>query len=119
MSTIRDKAVDPQQYDRGEVLWSQEGSGLNHVRRMFWEQLSPRLGNIADKAILDIGCGQGWLAGEMVKRGATVVGIDPSHKNIETARSNHHGIAFRQMRLEDVPQGQQFPPRGRASRICR
>ncbi|AHA27929.1 bifunctional 2-polyprenyl-6-hydroxyphenol methylase/3-demethylubiquinol 3-O-methyltransferase UbiG [Candidatus Liberibacter americanus] len=38
--------------------------------------------------ILDIGCGGGLLSEPIAKMGATVVGIDPSSKNIEIAK-NH------------------------------
>jgi 2-polyprenyl-3-methyl-5-hydroxy-6-metoxy-1,4-benzoquinol methylase len=36
--------------------------------------------------VLDIGCGNGWLAGQLVDRGCEVVGIDASVSGIEVAR---------------------------------
>ena len=35
-----------------------------------------QLGNVADKAILDIGCGEGGYSRELTKRGATVTAVD-------------------------------------------
>lgn len=39
--------------------------------------------------VLDIGCGNGFWAGEFARRGCTVVGIDPSPTGIAIARSTH------------------------------
>ncbi|MBL0849049.1 MAG: bifunctional 2-polyprenyl-6-hydroxyphenol methylase/3-demethylubiquinol 3-O-methyltransferase UbiG [Candidatus Liberibacter ctenarytainae] len=46
--------------------------------------------------ILDLGCGGGLLSEPMAKMGATVVGIDPSAKNIEVAQNhaNMEGISI-------------------------
>lgn len=44
------------------------------------------LGNIADRQILDIGCGSGSLTAEMLERGATVTGIDTSIAMVELAK---------------------------------
>jgi len=39
--------------------------------------------------VLDIGCGNGYWAGEFVKKGCEVVGIDPSESGIRLARQNY------------------------------
>jgi 2-polyprenyl-6-hydroxyphenyl methylase/3-demethylubiquinone-9 3-methyltransferase len=41
---------------------------------------------LAELRLLDIGCGGGLLCEPMARLGATVVGIDPSERNINTAR---------------------------------
>jgi 2-polyprenyl-6-hydroxyphenyl methylase/3-demethylubiquinone-9 3-methyltransferase len=45
---------------------------------------------------LDIGCGGGLLSEPMARLGARVVGIDPSEKNIKTAKTHaaEHGLAI-------------------------
>jgi 2-polyprenyl-6-hydroxyphenyl methylase / 3-demethylubiquinone-9 3-methyltransferase len=47
-----------------------------------------RLDSLAGLRILDIGCGGGILAEPLARLGGTVVGIDPSEKNIAVAQ--HH-----------------------------
>lgn len=42
--------------------------------------------NVADKQILDIGCGDGKLAVELTRRGADVIGIDASQDMLNAAR---------------------------------
>lgn len=45
------------------------------------------LGPVAGKRILDVGCGPGLYAKELVDRGASVVGIDHSPEMIGIARA--------------------------------
>ena len=44
--------------------------------------------------ILDVGCGNGAMAGELIQRGARVVGIDLSEQGIDTARKQHPAGRF-------------------------
>jgi 2-polyprenyl-3-methyl-5-hydroxy-6-metoxy-1,4-benzoquinol methylase len=44
--------------------------------------------------VLDLGCGNGFWAGEFDKRGCTVVGIDPSTSGIAIARETHPRVRF-------------------------
>ncbi len=56
------------------------------------------LGNVAGKEILDVGCGNGIVSRILARRGARVVGYDPSLKQIEGARKwedkNKLGIEY-------------------------
>jgi SAM-dependent methyltransferase len=45
------------------------------------------LGDIADRPVLDAGCGEGYLARALAARGARVTGIDLSPRLIELARA--------------------------------
>lgn len=44
--------------------------------------------------VLDVGCGNGHIAGLFAQRGCAVVGIDPSESGIEAARKAHPGARF-------------------------
>jgi 2-polyprenyl-3-methyl-5-hydroxy-6-metoxy-1,4-benzoquinol methylase len=56
-----------------------------------------RLGDIRDKAVLDFGCGNGFLSVILAKRGARVWGFDISGKSIEAAnrRARANGLENR------------------------
>ena len=56
-----------------------------------------RLGDLAGKSVVDIGCGSGPYAVEAARRGATVVGVDLAESMIELARQRAHagGVADR------------------------
>ncbi|MFB7654637.1 MULTISPECIES: class I SAM-dependent methyltransferase [unclassified Streptomyces] len=42
---------------------------------------------LAGQRVLDLGCGEGFIARAVAARGASVVGIDPSPRMIENARA--------------------------------
>src|SRR3972149_9262556 len=44
------------------------------------------LGSVADKTLLDVGCGDGALASELARRGAIVTGLDADPAMIAAAR---------------------------------
>jgi SAM-dependent methyltransferase len=46
----------------------------SEVRGGIWSML----GEVAGRRVLDVGCGQGWLAAELVAAGASVTGVDGS-----------------------------------------
>lgn len=54
------------------------------------------LGEIRGLRIIDVGCGSGVLVSELVKRGAFVVGVDPSKKMISIANReyNNNDVEF-------------------------
>lgn len=52
-----------------------------------WYQLKPLFPELADKAVLDLGCGYGWHCKFAAENGAAqVLGIDQSEKMIEEAK---------------------------------
>jgi len=51
--------------------------------------------------ILDVGCGNGYLASELVKRGHTVVGIDFDEKALAIAKKHHPEIRVSHQKAED------------------
>jgi SAM-dependent methyltransferase len=62
-----------------------------------WKLGAPLIGLLSPQAgerILDLGCGAGQLAAEIVSAGAEVVGVDSSPAMIAQARINYPGIRF-------------------------
>ena len=55
------------------------------------------------KTVLDIGCGEGWLARELNKAGVNVLGIDVIPELVEAAKEE--GGEFRLVSYEDLTQG--------------
>src|SRR5690242_13409159 len=43
-------------------------------------------GDVRDKAVLDVGCGEGRFCRMLASRGAKVTGVDPTERLIEEAR---------------------------------
>ncbi len=67
--------------------------------RLIEEALAP----LAGKTILDIGCGGGFLARSLSRRGAEVVGIDVSPGEIERARKQAPAARFEVAGAEALP----------------
>src|SRR2546430_740874 len=44
--------------------------------------------------VLDVGCGNGFLAGDFLSRGCRVVGIELSETGVDIARANHPEARF-------------------------
>ncbi|HYA40640.1 MAG TPA: bifunctional 2-polyprenyl-6-hydroxyphenol methylase/3-demethylubiquinol 3-O-methyltransferase UbiG [Syntrophobacteraceae bacterium] len=60
---------------------------VNPVRYGYFKRKLQHL-RIPAKAVLDVGCGGGFLAEEFAKDGFQVTGIDPSAKSVATARKH-------------------------------
>ncbi|HWV53462.1 bifunctional 2-polyprenyl-6-hydroxyphenol methylase/3-demethylubiquinol 3-O-methyltransferase UbiG [Pseudorhodoplanes sp.] len=97
--TTIDRAEVEQFSKLGALWWDERGPmamlhKFNPVRLSYIrDQVSahfgrnPRqIGCLSGLRILDIGCGGGILSEPLARLGATVVGADPSEKNIEVAR---------------------------------
>jgi len=93
---------EPAKYDRlvelesTAVWWDVQGplGGLhllNEVRVPYFERV---LGGFAGKRVLDVGCGGGVFAEPMAAAGASVVGIDPSVRSLESAREHAAQVAL-------------------------
>ena len=82
------------------------------LRALRLEQLPNRRGGkarpLAALAVLDIGCGGGFLCGEALHQGARhVVGIDTEERSIERARARFPGVEFAHRTRWDIP-GESF-----------
>ena len=63
-------------------------------KKILDEAILKRLENIQDKAVLDLGCGQGYFSDLLSKRNARVTGIDISDKLISIAKTRYKNITF-------------------------
>jgi len=96
---IRNRASEsPSLTDRSEQLsaeefvWDDSGSANFHQRVL--PLLEKALRERGCLKVLDIGCGNGALTGELMQRGFQMVGIDGSLSGIEIARSRWPSITF-------------------------
>jgi 2-polyprenyl-6-hydroxyphenyl methylase/3-demethylubiquinone-9 3-methyltransferase len=86
-----------------ESLWQAvpEGADLPDlkIRRSFLlehaERVRPRDGMAAPARVLDVGCGEGRLAGELLRAGFAVVGIDVAEEPLRRARRAHPDLDVR------------------------
>jgi 2-polyprenyl-3-methyl-5-hydroxy-6-metoxy-1,4-benzoquinol methylase len=75
------------------------------------QRLMPRVVALAgvlasETRVLDVGCGNGALCGEFIRRGCQVVGIDLSRQGISLARRTYPGTRF-----ETLPADEQIMDR--------
>ena len=70
-----------------------------------WSAFQKILPNFEGKKVLDLGCGYGWHCKYAVEQGADhVLGIDLSHKMLETAKQKNSAsnITYRRAAIEDL-----------------
>jgi SAM-dependent methyltransferase len=68
-------------------------------RAQLFLELGPALGPGA--TVVDLGCGDGIMAGPIVARGLRYVGVDASEQMVEAGRRRHPGVEFVARRQED------------------
>jgi SAM-dependent methyltransferase len=80
---------------------------LDHARDGFYNAHYDRpacldlLGPVAGRTVLDVACGPGLYAEELVTRGATVIGLDQSPRMVELSRERVPAGEFRVQDLAD------------------
>jgi SAM-dependent methyltransferase len=93
---VTDSAEDLQLWDAAAPAYAgRADSFYRRIHGFLWD----RLGAVHDLEILDLGCGDGWLAEEMRQAGARVTGIDGSAALLARARSQYPSIIFEQRNL--------------------
>ena len=77
-----------------------ESSEPDHINAYITQPILALLDKTKNKKILDIGCGNGWLAKSLIAKGYDVYGIDASETGIHIANKTHAGRFFVQI-IED------------------
>jgi 2-polyprenyl-3-methyl-5-hydroxy-6-metoxy-1,4-benzoquinol methylase len=86
----------PASEDHHEALWEAVPEGIEPVD--FARRSDFLLSHIsAGERVLDVGCGEGRFAAELVRAGAEVVGIDVAAEPLRRARVRHPGLDLRQV----------------------
>lgn len=86
--------VDPAEVDRFDALavrwWDPDGEcrPLHDINPLRLGWIEYRAGGLAERRVLDVGCGGGILSEAMARRGAAVVGIDLAGQALEVARQH-------------------------------
>ncbi|HWI47448.1 MAG TPA: methyltransferase domain-containing protein [Rummeliibacillus sp.] len=86
------------------VLYDQRHDFVSKFGGSLVELLSPQNG----ETILDLGCGTGDLASEIVKHGATVHGIDASKEMIQQAKMKYPEVRFAVQDATQIHEQKQF-----------
>jgi len=66
--------------------WIAHADSNDYRNHYLMPRMLAMLGDVAGKAILDLGCGEGGYARELVRRGAHVTAVDGSARMIDVAR---------------------------------
>jgi len=110
-TTINMQRNDQATYqDHAEAWWD----GTKRFHRMLANQVHPRLTYFDRIApdwkgldVLDLGCGGGFMAEPLSRRGARVTGVDPSAASLEAARKHAQSqglnIVYREGKGEAIP----------------
>jgi len=73
--------------------------GFSGTRRSPWSEVLRLLGDVSERSVLDVGCGNGRHVVELAKKASVVVGVDLSKRLIKIAkgRIKRLGLAHRAM----------------------
>ncbi len=99
----------PEHVRRNRAHWDRLAAEYVEGGRRSWAREEPTWGiwriperdlralpEVAGKDVIELGCGTGYWSAWLARRGARVVGIDNSEKQLETARAlqREHGLDF-------------------------
>lgn len=77
---------------------------LDHTYRYLWKPLLNFLTPLKKSLILDVGCGNGAIANQLIKHGFNVYGTDGSAKGIEIANQKNSGhFAVQDFSTDNLP----------------
>lgn len=75
----------------------------SHMHRHFLPPLFQLCGSLLRPGarVLDVGCGNGYTAGQFAARGCNVIGIDLSESGLAIARANYPNVRFEMLPADD------------------
>lgn len=89
-------------YDANAGHYADEMAGIPIVKRIVWPGTQTLLPELADKRVLDAGCGDGQYTRELAGQGADVVGIDASRELLDIAVERYGDeVEFREADLRE------------------
>ena len=82
-------------WEKGCFLGQMTGDRCDYIQACLERTLGT--GALAELEILEVGCGGGLICEDLARRGATMVGLDPSQEALQTAREHaaQSGLAQR------------------------
>lgn len=90
--------------------WDPEGEfkPLHQINPLRLDYVEHRLGGLADRDVVDVGCGGGLLSEAMARRGARVIGIDLAERSLAAARlhaaETHLEVEYKLTSVEEFAQ---------------
>lgn len=95
-----DRPTPTEFFDRGAGRYA-DGNLEASVRKQYeWPAVRSLLPDVADKRVLDAGCGPGTAAARLAEQGADVLGVDTSEELLRIAEDRHGDhVEFKQADL--------------------
>ena len=108
--------VDPSEIEKFSAVaskwWDSGGefAPLHKINPLRTQWILEHAGNLADKEVIDVGCGGGILTESLAKTGANVTGIDLAKKSLTVARlhslENGLSINYKKIPVEEMAKEQ-------------
>ncbi len=82
-----------------------QDASKDHTHTYLMPVLAAMLDKSVNRCILDVGCGNGWLANVLIEQGYNVYGTDASESGIQIANTQNPGRFFLQdLSKDDLPE---------------
>jgi SAM-dependent methyltransferase len=106
---IHARAVDPLQYDAEDIDWAPPSRRDAAREEHIWAHVASLAPTWRGRDVIDVGAGTGWLLERVLAAGArSVVGIEPSARNVAAGRARHPAIELARATLEEFAPPRRF-----------
>jgi 2-polyprenyl-3-methyl-5-hydroxy-6-metoxy-1,4-benzoquinol methylase len=104
-----DKAVDPKQYDKEEMIWEEYGHKDDPMRVFYKDVLRNEIVSLKNKKILDVGSGSGAFFEFYRELGASEIkGIEPSELNFRASQELFSNVQVINLGLMEADLKEEF-----------